>query len=111
MACFFSTNGDGLEDLAPRLLLLEFDEVESTGNKVEAVPRLFGMDESWEFCNVSLLRFPLVVAAIVGCDDNNDISLFETVSRTRPIAWIKAAHVGAKDKEINWEINVDNRDR
>ncbi len=102
MACFFSTNGEGLDDRAERFLFVEFDEEEdSTGNKLDVVPRRLDMDDSWEFCKVSLLRFPLVVAAIFCWDDENDlveISLFEPVSRKRPIACTKAAHAGAKKK-------------
>ncbi len=47
MACFFSTNGDGLEDLAERFFILELEEEEeSTGNKLDAVPLRVDMEES-----------------------------------------------------------------
>ncbi len=47
MACFFSTNGEGLDDRAERFLFVEFDEEEdSTGNKLDVVPRRLDMDDS-----------------------------------------------------------------
>lgn len=113
MPCFFSTKGDGLEQRAARFLPLEFDDVESTGNKLDAVPRRLGIDAdggSWEFWSVSFERFPLVVAAIGRCVDENDfegISLADNVPRKRPIAWTNAAHAGAKQaKQTNDTIST-----
>lgn len=116
MACFFSTKGDGLEQRAARFLPLEFDEVESTGNKLDAVPRRAGIDAevedeegSWEFCRVSLGRFPLAVVAIGRWVDENDfegISLVDNVPRKRPIAWTNAAHAGAKRAKERKETSI-----
>ena len=102
MPCFFSTNGDGLDGRAARLRLLDWlVDTESVGNKLDAVPRRLATADSWAFEIVSLLRFPLVVAAISWCDVDKDllaISPVETASRKRPIACTNAAQVGAREK-------------
>ena len=100
MACFFSTNGDGLDDRAARLFPLELDDVEFIGKRLVVVPRRLFNDPSWEFCcNASFERFPLAVADISWFDNDKELrdkSELDIVSRKRPIAWTKAAHVGAK---------------
>jgi len=40
-----------------------------------------------------------LLSSVIFCCNNVNVSLFVFVSRTRLIAWTKAAHVGAKEEK------------